>query len=59
MLKFFEKKGLIEKEKSLRDGRYYNLHLIQEGQKIVDDFNKKSHEQIENIIQNLTNQEVD
>lgn len=53
------KKDLIEKEKSQTDSRYYHLHSIGQGQKLVDEFNRKSDEQINNIIEGLTSQKKD
>lgn len=58
MLKSFERQGIIEKEKSSIDGRYYYLHLTNQGQKLVDEFNQKSDQQIDDMIKHLNSQEL-
>lgn len=57
ILKRFEKDGLIIKENSVVDGRMVILHLTSEGKAILADLEEKSNNQIEKIINHLTEDE--
>lgn len=57
ILKKFEAKGLLSKEKSSTDGRTYLLHLTEEGKQTLSHLEGKSNSQIQQLIGHLNKEE--
>ena len=57
IIKKFQKEGILEKARSETDGRSYILSITRDGQKTVDEINRRSDEQIYELIKNLSKAE--
>lgn len=57
ILKHYEKEGYLRREKSLDDGRSYNLFLTDTGKLRAEEFIKKSDEDIGEVVSHLTEDE--
>lgn len=57
IIKKFQKEGILEKARSETDGRSYILSITKDGQKTVDEINRRSDEQIYELIKNLSRAE--
>ena len=58
ILRKFEREELIEKKTSLTDSRKTFLSLTQKGREILDNIHSQSDEQIEQLLDGLTDRDV-
>lgn len=58
LLQVLEKKKLILKKKSDRDGRVFHLHLSTKGSNVFEGLNNQSQTQVKDMLSNFTEADV-